>query len=95
MEELPGLSILGDTGLVQGKNMFNGSGEYYNMTFTLGKKYRIRLINMSTNTHFKFSIDQHTMMVMAADFIPIEPYNTTVLNIGIGITTTPTFVDVN
>jgi hypothetical protein len=25
------------------------------------------------------------MTVMAADFVPIEPYNTTVLNIGIGI----------
>ena len=85
VEELPGLPIPGDTGLVQGKNIWNGSGEYYDMTFTPGKKHRIRLVNTSTNTHFKFSIDQHTMTVMAADFVPIEPYNTTVLNIGIGI----------
>src|SRR5271170_4607571 len=85
-EEQPGLPIPGDTGLVQGKNTWNESGEYYDMTFTPGKKHRIRLVNMSTNTHFKFSIDQHTMTVMAADFVPIEPYDTTVLNIGIGIT---------
>jgi laccase len=85
VEELPGLPIPADTGLINGKNTFNGSGEYYNMTFTPGKKHRIRLVNTSTNTHFKFWIDQHTMTVQAADFVPITPYNTTVLNIAIGI----------
>lgn len=39
---------------------------------------------MSTDSHFKFSIDQHVMTVQAADFVAIEPYNTTVLNIFIG-----------
>jgi FtsP/CotA-like multicopper oxidase with cupredoxin domain len=72
------------TGLVQGKNMWNGSGEYYPLPFTPGKKNRIRLVNTSTNTHFKFWIDQHILQVMSADFVPIEPYNTTILNIGIG-----------
>jgi FtsP/CotA-like multicopper oxidase with cupredoxin domain len=84
LEEQAGPPIPGDTGLINGKNMFNGSGEYYSMTFTHGKTHRIRLVNTSTNTHFKFSIDQHTMTVQAADFVPIEPYETTVLNIGIG-----------
>jgi hypothetical protein len=49
----------------------------------------MRLINTSTNTHFKFWIDQHVMTVQAADFIAIEPYNQTVLNIGIGTHTPP------
>jgi FtsP/CotA-like multicopper oxidase with cupredoxin domain len=83
-ERLPGLPIPADTGLVNGKNVWNLTGEYTNLTFTPGKKHRIRLVNTSTNTHFKFWIDEHVMTVMAADFIPIQPYNTTVLNINIG-----------
>ena len=59
-------------------------GQKYEMNFTPGKKHRIRLINMSTDSHFKFSIDQHVMTVQAADFVAIEPYQTTVLNIFIG-----------
>jgi len=62
-EEQPGPPLAGDTGLVNGKNVFNGSGEYYNIKFTPGKAHRIRLINPSTNTHFKFWIDQHPMTV--------------------------------
>ena len=74
-----------DTGLINGMNEFNGSGKYSQITFTPGKKHRIRLINTSTNTHFKFWIDEHIMAVMAADFVPIQPYTTDVLNIGIGM----------
>lgn len=65
--------------------MFNGAGEYSVFEFVAGLKHRIRLINTSTDTAFKFWIDQHTMTVQAADFIAIEPYETDVLNIGIGI----------
>ena len=75
-----------DNGLINGKNMLNESGSYSEFTFVPGKKHRIRLINTSTNTHFKFWIDQHTMTVQAADFIAIQPYETEVLNIAIGIT---------
>jgi len=74
-----------DNGLINGKNLFNGGGEYSVFTFVPGLKHRIRLINTSTDTAFKFWIDQHTMTVQAADFIAIEPYETEVLNIGIGI----------
>ena len=63
----------------------NVVGQKYETTFTPGKKHRLRIINMSTDSHFKFSIDQHTMTVQAADFVPIEPYTTDVLNIFIGI----------
>src|ERR1700737_4075541 len=78
-EEQPGPPLNGDTGLINGKNKFNGSGEYYSLAFIPGKKHRIRLVNTSTNTHFKFWIDEHAMTVQAADFVPIEPYATTVL----------------
>lgn len=36
------------------------------------------------NAHFKFSIDNHTMTVIEADLVPIVPYTTTTLNIGMG-----------
>jgi FtsP/CotA-like multicopper oxidase with cupredoxin domain len=85
-EVLPGPPINADTGLINGKNMFNSSGEHSTFSFTSGKKHRLRLVNTSTNTHFKFSIDEHVITVMSADFIPIVPYNTTVLNIAIGTT---------
>lgn len=73
-----------DNGLFNGKNKFNGSGEYSEFVFIPGKRHRIRLINSSTDQHFKFWIDQHTMTVQQADFVPINPYNQTVLDIAIG-----------
>jgi hypothetical protein len=45
----------------------------------------MRIINTSTVGHFKFSIDQHTMTVQAADFTAVQPYNQIVLDIAIGI----------
>ena len=48
-----------------------------------GKTYRMRLINTSAQAIQKFSIDNHTMTVMANDFVPIKPYNTTVVTLGV------------
>jgi multicopper oxidase len=77
-----------DTGLINGTNVYvNGStqtGSYYSTTFTSGQSYLIRLVNPSIDTHFKFMIDNHTMTVIANDLVPIQPYNTTILSIGMG-----------
>ncbi|KAM3532914.1 hypothetical protein MY4038_003827 [Beauveria bassiana] len=77
-----------DTGLINGTNTWNNSGTIvghrFNTSFTSGESYRLRLINGAIDTHFKFSIDNHTMTVIAADFVPITPYDTTVLNIAMG-----------
>ena len=54
------------------------------MSFTSDTSYRIRLVNGAVDTHFKFMIDNHTMQVIAADLVPIEPYETDVINIGMG-----------
>jgi len=54
------------------------------MEFVSGTKYLIRLVNGAIDTHFKFSIDNHTMTVIASDFVPLTPYTTEVLSIGIG-----------
>jgi FtsP/CotA-like multicopper oxidase with cupredoxin domain len=73
-----------DNGLINGTNMYNEGGYRYNASFTAGTSYRIRLVNGAVDTHFKFMIDNHTMTVISADLVPIEPYNTTVVNIGMG-----------
>jgi len=75
-----------DNGLINGKNKNGSVGSYSEFVFVPGKKYRMRIINTSTDQHFKFSIDQHTMTVQAADFVAVEPYTQTVLNIAIGTT---------
>jgi FtsP/CotA-like multicopper oxidase with cupredoxin domain len=81
--------VAAENALFNGLNTFTLNnqtvGSKYEMKFKPGKKHRIRLVNMSTDSHFKFSIDGHKLTVMAADFIAIEPYVTETLNIFIGI----------
>ena len=48
------------------------------------KRYLLRLINTSFQTTFIFSIDNHWLQMIGADFVPIEPYYNTTLLIGIG-----------
>ncbi|KAF2436984.1 laccase-1 precursor [Tothia fuscella] len=52
--------------------------------FKAGKKYRLRLINTSAEGIQKFTIDGHTFTVIANDFIPINPYTTDVITLGVG-----------
>ncbi|KAI1100367.1 multicopper oxidase [Jackrogersella minutella] len=73
-----------DNGLINGTNIYNETGSRFETSFTSGTSYRLRLINGAVDTHFKFSIDNHTLQVIATDLVPIQPYTTTVLNIGMG-----------
>jgi FtsP/CotA-like multicopper oxidase with cupredoxin domain len=78
-----------DNGLINGTNVYTSSsnvttGHRFNTSFTAGRSYRLRLVNTGIDTFFKWSIDNHTITVIATDWVPIEPYNTTVLSIGIG-----------
>jgi FtsP/CotA-like multicopper oxidase with cupredoxin domain len=63
---------------------FDGKGSYYQQKFKAGKKYLVRIINGSTALHFNWSLDNHVIRVIAADFVPIEPYTTNSLSVGIG-----------
>ncbi|KAI4287115.1 MAG: hypothetical protein L6R35_003630 [Caloplaca aegaea] len=54
------------------------------MTVTRGKKYLLRLINTSVDTTFVFAIDHHNITVISSDFVPIQPYTTDHVAIGIG-----------
>lgn len=73
-----------DTGLINGTNEWDGAGAYFTTNFTAGDSYLLRLVNGAIDTHFDFSIDNHTLQVIAMDFVPITPYTTTVLSIGMG-----------
>ncbi|SLM40963.1 Multicopper oxidase, type 3 [Lasallia pustulata] len=65
-------------------NNCTGGGYKFNRTVTAKTRYLWHLINTSTETTFIFSIDNHELEVISTDFVPIHPYNTTSLRIGIG-----------
>jgi FtsP/CotA-like multicopper oxidase with cupredoxin domain len=44
----------------------------------------MRIVNAAADQHFRFMIDNHTLEVIANDFVPIKPFNTTQLSIGMG-----------
>ncbi|KAK2053050.1 multicopper oxidase [Colletotrichum caudatum] len=79
-----------DNGLINGTNVYgdDGSasqtGHRYNVTWTSGTSYRIRLVNAAVDTHWKFMIDNHTMTVIASDLVPVTPFTTNILNLGMG-----------
>jgi FtsP/CotA-like multicopper oxidase with cupredoxin domain len=59
-------------------------GSYAVTTVTPGKKHLLRIVNTGINQYFRVSIDSHTMQVIAADFTPIKPYNTSSVTLAIG-----------
>ncbi|KAK6008545.1 hypothetical protein QM012_000448 [Aureobasidium pullulans] len=81
-----------DTGLINGMNINplpkagEPTGQRYTVPtkFVPGKKYLFQLLNSAIQSTYKFYIDGHKFTVIAADFVPIEPYETTVLSINIG-----------
>nr|ABM21605.1 laccase 2 [Monilinia fructigena] len=80
--------------LINGTNTFDcsssedancvGGGKKFELTFVKGKKYRLRLLNVGIDSHFEFAIDGHNLTVIATDLVPITPYTTDTLLIGIG-----------
>jgi len=52
--------------------------------FQRGKTHRLRLINSGSEGLQRFSIDGHNMTVIANDFVPVVPYDTNVVTLGIG-----------
>ena len=77
-----------DNGLINGTNTYNDSGttvgSRFETTFVSRTSYRLRLINTAADTHFKFSIDNHTFQVIAADFVPIVPYSANTISLSMG-----------
>jgi FtsP/CotA-like multicopper oxidase with cupredoxin domain len=77
-----------DNGLINGTNVWNNSGTIVGSRFeqgvVAGTSYRIRIINTSADSNFKFTIDNHTLEVIATDFVPIVPYTTDIVQISMG-----------
>ncbi|CAL3967584.1 unnamed protein product [Diplocarpon coronariae] len=73
-----------DNGLINGTNVYGELGSRFETTVTAGETYRIRLVNGAIDTHWKFMIDNHNFTVIAMDLVPIVPYETTMLSIGMG-----------
>ncbi|OQE02710.1 hypothetical protein PENVUL_c039G03849 [Penicillium vulpinum] len=71
-------------GLLNGTNTFPcdesndpaclGTGKRSETVVQKGKKYRLRLLASQTDSWMKFSIDGHKLTVIAADLVPIVPY---------------------
>lgn len=49
-----------------------------------GKSYRLRFINAGAEAIQKVSIDGYKMKIIANDFVPIVPYETDVVTLGVG-----------
>ena len=52
--------------------------------FQSGKKYRLRLVNPSSASSQHITFDNHKMTIIADDFVPIVPYTTDHIVLGIG-----------
>jgi len=86
------INPLTNSNLINGKmrfpcektNLTCATADYSVFKFTSGKNHLLRLINIGSNAMQKFSIDNHTMQVIANDFMPVVPYNTSMIALGIG-----------
>ncbi|KAK2736808.1 laccase, multicopper oxidase, benzenediol:oxygen oxidorectuctase [Onygenales sp. PD_40] len=77
-------NAVAENGLINGTNVFpcdkeedpncTDSGKRSETTFVPGKKHRIRVIDSQVDGWMRFSIDGHKLTVIAADFVPIVPY---------------------
>jgi FtsP/CotA-like multicopper oxidase with cupredoxin domain len=65
-------------------NGTGGNGVLSQIQFTPGKKHLLRLVNTGINNFLHVGIDQHTMTVIADDFIPIQPYTTESVTLTVG-----------
>lgn len=86
---------MSDNNLINGKNDYNCSqvtngtkctpnAPLAQFRFRSGKTYRLRLINAGAAALQRFSIDGHSLQVIANDFTPIVPYETNVVSLGVG-----------
>jgi FtsP/CotA-like multicopper oxidase with cupredoxin domain len=76
-----------ENGLINGMNPYDcsdsddaacvgGATKRFETTFEKGKKYLFRVVGVQSDGYMKFAIDNHKLLVIAADFVPIVPYET-------------------
>lgn len=79
------LAALPDSSVLNGKGKFQDQGELYEVVVRKNKTYKIGIINTSTLLTYTFWIDGHNLTIIQTDFVPIEPYTVSVVNVGIGM----------
>lgn len=62
----------------------SSDAEYSKFRVESGKTYLLRLMNVGSQGMQRFTIDGMNVTVIAQDFIPVVPYETDVVTIGIG-----------
>ncbi|CAG8524950.1 6917_t:CDS:2 [Ambispora gerdemannii] len=84
-----------DSGLINGRHSYNctlapvgttciSNHSLSRFVFQQGKKYRIRIINMSADDHFNFSIDEHLLDVIEIDGVLVKSQQVNYLSINAG-----------
>lgn len=74
-----------DCGLLLDKNtQCTSNSGLSKFKFQSGKTHRLRLINTGAEGIQYFTIDGHNMTIIANDFVPIVPYTTDVVTLGVG-----------
>ncbi|KAF2640030.1 laccase precursor [Massarina eburnea CBS 473.64] len=75
-----------DTILINGtnKNALGTTGTYNNVKLQSGKTHRLRLVNTALDIAARVSLDGHVFTVIAEDFVPVVPYQTNYVLLGIG-----------
>ncbi|KAF3905140.1 Laccase-2 [Orbilia brochopaga] len=72
-----------ESGFKTDPNCVPNKGGLHQITFEKGKKYKIRVVNMSTAYTFSFWLQGHEFTVVQADFVPITPFKAKSLNIAV------------
>jgi len=92
---IPAIIPVSDSNLINGRNDYNCSqitdgtpctpnAPLSEFQFTPGKTHRLRLVNSGSDGVQKFSIDDHELLVIANDFVPIVPYTTKIATLAVG-----------
>lgn len=61
-----------------------GNSTHTEFQFSAGMTYKMSIVNTGVSTHMTFWIDDHDFYVVGNDFVPIQPYKSSILNIAIG-----------
>jgi FtsP/CotA-like multicopper oxidase with cupredoxin domain len=82
---LGGAPPTGDNIIINGTNKnAQGGGAYNKVSLTPGKLHRLRIVNTAIDASLRVTLDGHPFTVIANDFVPVVPYTTNYLQVGIG-----------
>lgn len=81
-----------DNVLINGSMTSTAGGKYAVTTLTPGKSHLLRIANVGINNWLHVGLDGHKFTVVAADFVPIVPYESSSLSIAVGKSTQISFL---